>query len=76
MQQGATRQRQWQCCYLQLPRMLVLTNVMLIAASSHIEVEGIDDASVIIRHQSIGITAETVLKPIVTNCLNSVYTKK
>ncbi len=40
------------------------------------EVEGIDDASVIIRHLSVGITAETVLKPIVTNCLNSVRTKK
>jgi hypothetical protein len=30
------------------------------------EVEEIDDASVIIRHLSVGITAETVLKPIVT----------
>ncbi len=40
------------------------------------EVEGIDDASVIIHHLFIGITAETVLKPIVTNCLNSVHTKK
>ncbi len=40
------------------------------------EVEGIDDASVIRRHLSIGITAETVIKPIVTNSLNSVHTKK
>ncbi len=40
------------------------------------EVEGIDDASVIIRHLSIGITAVTVLKPSVTNCLNLVHTKK
>ncbi len=41
-----------------------------------IEVEGIDDASVIIRHLSVGITAETVLKLIITNCLNLVHTKK
>ncbi len=40
------------------------------------EVEGIDDASVIMLHLSIGITAETVLKPILTNWLNSVHTKK
>ncbi len=38
------------------------------------EVEGIVDASVIIGHLSVGITAETVLKPIVTNCLNLVHT--
>jgi hypothetical protein len=44
--------------------------------SETIEVEGIDDASVIIRHLSVGITAETFLKPIVTNCLNLVHTKK
>jgi hypothetical protein len=40
------------------------------------EVEGIDSASVIIHHLSIGITAETVIKPIITNSLNSVHTKK
>jgi hypothetical protein len=38
-------------------------------------VEGIDNASVIKRHLSIGINAETVIKLIITNSLNSVYTK-
>jgi hypothetical protein len=38
----------------------------MVAQGGGIEVEGIDDASVIIRHLSVGITAETVLKPIVT----------
>ncbi len=40
------------------------------------EVEGIDNASVIIRHLSVGITAETVIKPTITNSLNLVHTKK
>jgi hypothetical protein len=39
------------------------------------EVEGIDNASVIICHLSIGITAETVIKPIITTSLNLVHTK-
>jgi hypothetical protein len=39
-----------------------------------IEVEGIDNASVIKRHLSVGITAETVIKPIITNSFNSVHT--
>jgi hypothetical protein len=34
------------------------------------------NASVIKRHLSVGITAETVIKPITTNNLNSVHTKK
>ncbi len=42
----------------------------------HIKVEGIDNDSVIIRHLSVGITAETVIKPIITNSLNLVHTKK
>jgi hypothetical protein len=45
------------------------------AGKIEVEVEGIDDASVIIRQLSVDITAETVLKPIVTNCLNLVHTK-
>ncbi len=40
------------------------------------EVEGIDNASVIIRHLSVGITAQTVMKPIITNIVNLVHTKK
>ncbi len=41
-----------------------------------VEVEGIDDASVIIRHLSVGITVETVLKPIVTNFVLIWFTLK
>ncbi len=41
-----------------------------------IKFEQIDDASVIIRHLSVGITAETVIKLIVTNNMISVYTKQ
>ena len=40
------------------------------------EVEGIDNAPVKIRHLSIGVTAMTVIKLFITNCLNSVHTKK
>jgi hypothetical protein len=40
------------------------------------EVEGIDNASVIILHLFVGITAETVITPIITNSLNLVHTKK
>jgi hypothetical protein len=40
------------------------------------EVKGIDYASVIIRYLSVGITAEIVTKPIITNSLNSVHTNK
>jgi hypothetical protein len=41
-----------------------------------IEVEGIDNALVKIHHLSIGITAMTVIKLIITNSLNLVHTKK
>ena len=41
-----------------------------------IEVEGIDNAPVIMCHLSIGITTVTVIKIIITNSLNSVHTKK
>ncbi len=40
------------------------------------EAEGIDNASVKICHLSIDITAEIVIKPIITNSLNLVHTKK
>jgi hypothetical protein len=40
------------------------------------EVEGINNASVIIRYLSIGITTVTVIKLITTNSLNLVHTKK
>jgi hypothetical protein len=40
-----------------------------------IEVEGIDDAPVKIRHLSIGIPAMTVIKLIITNSLNLVHKK-
>ncbi len=40
------------------------------------EVEGIDNASVILRHLSIGNTAKTVIISIITNNLNSIHTKK
>ncbi len=42
----------------------------------HIEVEGVDNAPVIIRHLSICITTVTVIKLIITNSLNLVHTKK
>ncbi len=34
---GATRQQQWQCCYLQLPRIAVMFQSDKHEASSHIE---------------------------------------
>jgi hypothetical protein len=40
-----------------------------------IEVEGIDNAPVKIPHPSIGITAMTVIKLIITNSLNLVHKK-
>ncbi len=40
------------------------------------EVEGIDNAPVIIRHLSIGITFVTVMKLIMTNNFNLIHTKK
>jgi hypothetical protein len=39
------------------------------------EVEGIDNTPVKIRHLSIGITAMTVIKLIITDSLNLVHTK-
>jgi hypothetical protein len=44
--------------------------------SRGIEVEGIDNAPVIIRHMSVGITTVAAIKLIITNSLNSVHTKK
>ena len=41
-----------------------------------IEVKGIDNAPVKICHLSIGITAMTVIKLIITNSLNLFHTKK
>jgi hypothetical protein len=41
-----------------------------------IEVEGIDNAPVIICHLSIGITTVTIIKLIITNSLNLVHTLK
>jgi hypothetical protein len=38
--------------------------------------ENIANHSLIIRHLSIGINAKTIIKPIITNSLNSVHTKK
>ncbi len=40
------------------------------------EVEGIDNALVIIRQLSIGTTTVTVIKLTITNSLNSVHTQK
>ncbi len=34
---GATRQQQWQCCYLQLPRIALMLQSDKPKASSHIE---------------------------------------
>jgi hypothetical protein len=34
---GATRQQQWQCCYLQLPRIVLMLRSDKREASSHIE---------------------------------------
>ena len=45
-------------------------------AKKDIAVEGIDNAPVIIRRLSIGITTVTVIKLIITNSLNSIHTKK
>ncbi len=40
------------------------------------EVEGLDNAPVKVRHLSIGITAMTVIKLIITNSVNPIHTKK
>ncbi len=54
----------WPCCCSMITRHVT-------------EVEGIDNAPVIIRHLlSIGITTVTGIKLIITNSLNSVHTKK
>ncbi len=50
--------------------------LLLIARKKQNEVEGIDNAPVIIHHLSIGITTVTVIKLIINNSLNSVFTKK
>jgi hypothetical protein len=43
---------------------------------TYIEVEGIDNASVIIGHLSVGNTAETVIKLIITNIVRIWFTIK
>jgi hypothetical protein len=71
VQFGRRRERDKKCsCHHRMD------HLNIIYGKNHNEVEGIDNAPVIICHLSIGITTVTVIKIIIINSLNSVHTKK